>query len=232
MMTAWSCSLRASWQPTPQVSSLSLFSKFFFFSGGMSGAILPTQLAELARGDLAWLRAFLSGRRTRGTSLAAQLDARNDTEKQDTLLTWAARHGQAEAARLLLEGGASVEAADSGGATALLIASEEGHLDCVRLLVEAGAATDRADAEGCTPLLIASQEGQLEISRLLVEANAAVDQTDDEGTTPLSAASLAGEIECARLLLEAGMSALSNFFHIFDRQSVGIRAHWAKPHLA
>ena len=31
-----------------------------------------------SRGDLAWLRAFLSGRRTRGT-----LNARHDTEKQD-----------------------------------------------------------------------------------------------------------------------------------------------------
>jgi len=78
----------------------------------MSGALHPTLLpADLAVGDLAALRAFLSGRRTRGTSLAAQLDARHDTEKQDTLLTWAARHGQAEAVRLLLEGGASVGAA-------------------------------------------------------------------------------------------------------------------------
>merc|ERR1712147_212513 len=77
----------------------------------------PARLADLARGDLAALRAFLSGRRTRGTSLAAQLDARHDTERQDTLLTWAARHGQAEAVRLLLEGGASAGAADSDGAS-------------------------------------------------------------------------------------------------------------------
>ena len=68
----------------------------------MSGAS-ATRLADLARGDLA--------SRTRGTSLAARLDARHDTERQDTLLTWAARHGQAEAARLLLEGGASVDPA-------------------------------------------------------------------------------------------------------------------------
>ena len=60
----------------------------------------------LTVGDLALLRALLSGRRTRGTSLTAQLNARLDTEKQDTLLTWAARHGHAEAVRLLLEGGA------------------------------------------------------------------------------------------------------------------------------
>ena len=84
----------------------------------MSGAI-PTRLADLARGDLAPLRAFLSGQGTRGTSLAAQLDARHDTEKQDTLLTWAARHGQAEAVRLLLEGGASVGVTTGGGASAL-----------------------------------------------------------------------------------------------------------------
>ena len=51
----------------------------------MSSALLP----ELAVGNLAALRAFLSGRQTRGTSLTAQLDARLDTENQDTLLTWA-----------------------------------------------------------------------------------------------------------------------------------------------
>ena len=62
----------------------------------MSG-VSPTLLPELAVGDLGSLRALLSGQGTSGTSLAAQLDARLDTEKRDTLLTWAARHGQAEA---------------------------------------------------------------------------------------------------------------------------------------
>ena len=77
-------------------------------------AASPTLLPDLAVGDLVALRALLSGRRTRD-----RLDARLDTEKQDTLLTWAARHGQAEAVRLLLEAGASVGAADGEGATAL-----------------------------------------------------------------------------------------------------------------
>merc|ERR1712091_253212 len=103
-------------------------SGFSSFCGGMSGALLPTRLADLARGDLASLRAFLSGRRTRGTSLAAQLDARHDTERQDTLLTWAARHGQAEAVRLLLEGGASVNQAKENGATPLYVASQQGQV--------------------------------------------------------------------------------------------------------
>ena len=79
-----------------------------------------TLLADMAAADLASLHAHLSGRRTRGS-----LDARLDTEKQDTLLTWAARHGQAEAVRLLLEAGASVGATTGGGASALFIACQE-----------------------------------------------------------------------------------------------------------
>ena len=127
------------------------------------------RLADLARGDLASLRAFLSGQGTHGTSLAAQLDARQTTITQDTLLTWAARHGQAEAVRLLLEGGASVGAADSGGATALLLASEEGHVDVVHLLLtEGGASVDQADENGETPLYAASWQGHLEVVRFLL----------------------------------------------------------------
>ena len=104
----------------------------------------PTLLPELAVGDLAALRAFLSGWQTRGTSLTAQLDARLDTERQDTLLTWAARHGQAEAVRLLLEGGASVGATNGGGGSALYIACQEGQIECARLLLEAGGAVNQS----------------------------------------------------------------------------------------
>jgi len=166
----------------------------------MSGALYPSlRLADLARGDLASLRAFLSGRGIRGTSLAAQLDARLDTEWQDTLLTWATRHGQAEAVRLLLEGGASVGATNDGGASALLLACAGDYLECVRLLLEAGAAMDQADEQGATPLFIASDRGHLEVARLLLEVGAAVDRAMSDGTTPLSAASFNGEIDCVRL---------------------------------
>ena len=87
----------------------------------------PTLAPDLAVGDLGSLRALLSGRRTRG-----RLDARLNTDTQDTLLTWAARHGQAEAVRLLLEAGASVGATTGTGRAALFIACLEGHVECVR----------------------------------------------------------------------------------------------------
>ena len=81
----------------------------------MSGGGSPALLTDLAVGNLGSLLALLSGRQTRGTSLTAQLDARLDTDTQDTLLTWAARHGQVKAVRLLLEGGASVGATNDDG---------------------------------------------------------------------------------------------------------------------
>ena len=101
----------------------------------MAPAATPpaTLLADIAAADIASLHAHLSGRRTRGS-----LNARLDTEKQDTLLTWAARHGQAEAVRLLLEGGASVGATTGGGAPALFIACDQEQIECARLLLEAG----------------------------------------------------------------------------------------------
>ena len=97
------------------------------YTHGMSGAVSPSLLPELAVGDLGSLLAVISGRRTHG-----RLDARLDTERQDTLLTWAARHGQAEAARLLLEGGASVGATTGGGASALYTACQQGQIECAR----------------------------------------------------------------------------------------------------
>ena len=84
------------------------------------------------------------------------------TDTQDTLLTWAARHGQAEAVRLLLEAGASVGATDGDDAPALLLACEKECLECARLLLEAGAAVDQADEDGATPLLVACHLGHLE----------------------------------------------------------------------
>jgi len=170
----------------------------------MSGAVSPALLPELAVGNLAALRAFLSGWGTRGTSLTAQLDARLDTEKQDTLLTWAARHGQAEGVRLLIEAGASVGATTGGGASALHIACQEGHVECVQLLREAGAAVNQANDDGRTPLYAACLNGHLECVRLLLEASAAVNQANVNGFTPLYMACGKGHLEIAQLLLEVG----------------------------
>ena len=106
--------------------------------------------------------------------------------------------------RLLLEGGASVGAADGDGATALLLACAGGYPEIARLLLEADAAVGQARNDGIAPLLRACQEGRFDIVRLLLEASAAVNQAKDDGTTPLYMACQEGHLEIARLLLEAG----------------------------
>ena len=74
-------------------------------------------------------------------SRGLQVDARHDTEKGDTLLTWAARHGNEEALALVLEAGAAVDAtAEFSGWTALCDATYPGHLACVQRLLAANAA--------------------------------------------------------------------------------------------
>ena len=158
--------------------------------------------------SLAALRALLSGWGARGTSLAAQLDARLETGDQDTLLTWVARHGQAEAVRLLLEAGASVGATDGGGRSALYIACEKGSPEIARLLLEASAAVSQARNNGATPLLAACSQGHLECVRLLLKANAAVDQANEKGVTPLFIACQEDFPEIARLLQRAFLYTL------------------------
>ena len=140
---------------------------------------------------------------TRGTSLAAQLDARLDTEKQDTLLTWAARHGQAEAVRLLLEGGASV-----GATTAAALP---------RCSSRARRAT--SSAPGCSSRLARRSTKPLRRRHAAVRRVPAGpprvrpaaprgwrggQPSRDDGATPLYIACQKGHLECARLLLEAG----------------------------
>ena len=56
-----------------------------------------------------------------------------------------------EAARLLLEKGAAVNAQNKGGSTALMSACEKGHVEVARLLLEKGADRTLADKDGDTP---------------------------------------------------------------------------------
>src|SRR3954447_22161837 len=83
-------------------------------------------------------------------------------EKGDSLLMLACYHGQAEAARGLLEGGAGPAPAERRGQTPLAGAAFKGALDVARLLLARGAAVDgRADG-GRTPLMLAAMFNRVE----------------------------------------------------------------------
>lgn len=78
----------------------------------------------------------------------------------------------AQVVRLLVEGGAAVDALDAQSVTPLMIAARLGHAELVRLLLDHGADADHANQQGFTALIWAIWQGKLEATRLLLERGA------------------------------------------------------------
>jgi hypothetical protein len=90
----------------------------------------------------------------------------------DALLD-AARAGDVGRVRAVLDAGASVNAANRYGVTALGFAAERGHFDVVRLLVERGADVNVVDSfYGSRPVDFALRGGHLDIAVFLLEHKA------------------------------------------------------------
>ena len=102
-----------------------------------------------------------------------------------TPLFWACQSGNTGIARVLLEGGATVDQARKDGQTPLYVACQYGHTDIVKALLAAHADTNQAIKDGATPLLIASWYGHTDIVKALLEGGATVDQARKDGQTPL-----------------------------------------------
>ena len=68
----------------------------------------------------------------------------------------AARRGDVETAKLLLEAGVRADVRDANGLTPLMLAAREGHAEIVALLVDAKANINGANRRGMTPLMIAA----------------------------------------------------------------------------
>ena len=121
-----------------------------------------------------------------------------------TALMHAARGGQADAAALLIEAGATVVAKDKGGLTPLHYAAKHGHAEVVRLLVKSGAKVEAADRGGSTPLMEAAGEGHLEATRALLELKADLNAKTKDGFTALFGTASDGHKQVVQLLLEHG----------------------------
>ncbi|MEM9253440.1 MAG: ankyrin repeat domain-containing protein [Planctomycetota bacterium] len=113
----------------------------------------------------------------------------------------AAARGDADLVDKLLAAGASVEAADVAGQTALILAAQSGQTETLRRLIDAGADVNRADRGKQTPLYHAAGEGRSSDCVLaLLDAKAKL--TARKACNPLIAAARAGLTPAVAAMLD------------------------------
>lgn len=140
--------------------------------------------------------------------------------KQGGQLRRAARDGDNQAIKLLLEANTSVNSRSVEGRTALSEAAEHGYVETVRLLLQqADIAVDSAmlvvdgDRGKRTPLHWASACGHTKVVGLLLDANARIEAWTTSQRQPVMEAALTGHVDTARYLLARGADVDAHTFH-------------------
>lgn len=157
-------------------------------------------LEGASTGDVATLRKAISN--------GAELELRD--ERGRTALLLAVRADAVEAARMLIEAGADVNAKDDIDDTPFLYAGAEGRNEILRLILATGKA-NLADTNryGGTALIPAAHHGHPETVRILLETAIDIDHVNNLGWTALLEAVILGDggpvyQEIVGLLVDAG----------------------------
>ena len=126
-----------------------------------------------------------------------------------TALHFAAFFGKPEAAKVLLEHGASVDVYTRNPfANQPLHAAAAGrHIEVCRVLLAAGADVNATQHGGYTPLHEAAQHGDVEMTELFLSARADASSTTDGGETAADLAAAAGHADLAGRLADVGSGA-------------------------
>jgi ankyrin repeat protein len=119
----------------------------------------------------------------------------------------AAKNGERETVRALVQKKVDVNLAAADGSTALLWASYRDDAESADLLLRAGAKVNAANDLGATPLWAASQNGSAAMVRRLLEAGADPNAPLLAGETPVMVAARSGYAEIVEQLLAKGGNA-------------------------
>ncbi len=154
--------------------------------------------AKDKHGFTALLRSFkMSGKNNPNGRYQIQLNGK--LERYDFVYT-----GNLDIIKLLLVNGADINAKDTNGRTALIIAAITGDRAITELLLNKGANANDKDKNGNTALMTTVNNGQREMSELLLAKGANVNDQTTSGITALMIAAQKGYREEIELLLRKG----------------------------
>jgi ankyrin repeat protein len=147
-----------------------------------------------------------------------------------TALHWAAEHGDAGEARMLITAGARLDAATrNGNYTPLHLASKSGAAPVVKVLLDAGAnANATTSSGGAMPLHYAAAQGSPETIAALLDHGANVNGRDAAfGQTPLMWAAAYNRVPAIELLVARGadVKAVSKVEDIAALEKAGEAAY-------
>ncbi len=135
-----------------------------------------------------------------------------EAQQSDTLLARAAREGEVEEVRRLLDAGVDPDAG-LGGWTPLMFAAMNGETEIAAILIDAGASLSRTNDDFGTALgtaavaLVTPSEGKTAMVDLLLDAGAETESGNGVMMTPLMYAAREGKREIVARLLAAGANA-------------------------
>ena len=136
------------------------------------------------------------------TPQVTEIEKGRNMEELNRLLIAAARRGEVATVQDLLAQGASVEASDERGVTALIAAAYQNQVDVAKILIEAGANVNVQDNTQQSAYLIPTADGYLELLELTLQAGADVHSLDSYNGTGLIRAADRGHVEIIQTLLK------------------------------
>lgn len=146
----------------------------------------------------------------------------NATFQKTSVLQEAAKNGDEEMVRMLLDKGAVINARNMTGRSALHLAAQAGLVGVVRVLVESGASVDSQDRYGWSPLHLAVKHKKVEVVELLRNVGANMNLEDKKGETPLDLMGGVGSKRWAHVGLHEGQFYVFSLHHDSQVESVRI----------
>jgi ankyrin repeat protein len=165
-------------------------------------------------------------------SITPALTASSPIESRDqtgaTPLVAATKANAIDAARVLINAGADVNAKDNIQDSAYLYAGARGHLEILKMTLANGADLKSTNRFGGTALIPAAERGHVETVQTLIDAGVAVDHVNRLGWTALIEAVILGDggkrhQEIVAILLKAGANP-----NLADRDGVTPLQHAQK----